>query len=306
MKIALPLVFLAVALAAGAQQPPTISTKVNVVSVLATVHDRDGHVVKNLTKDDFSLLEDGVPQKIDYFSQESDLPLTIGLLVDTSRSQTRVLEAERTASYAFLDQVLREDKDQAFVVSFDIHVDTLQTLTSSHSDLESALNRLRIPGEFGTLIFSAVKDTSENPMRQQQGRKAFILLTDGVAFRDPDSIQTAIEFAQRANAIIFPIRFSDHVRFRGAVVTAVALERKEQGKKGLERMASETGGVAFEVTKNQSIEDIYAQIEDLLRNQYNIGYTPARAESDGKFHKLKLTTKDRHYTVHARDGYYAD
>jgi VWFA-related protein len=306
MKIALPLVSLAVALAASAQQPPTISTKVNVVSVLATVHDRDGHVVKNLTKDDFSLLEDGVPQKIDYFAQESDLPLTIGLLVDTSRSQTHVLEAERTASYAFLDQVLREDKDQAFVASFDIHVDTLQGLTSSHSDLESALNRLRIPGEFGTLIFSAVKDTSENPMRQQQGRKALILLTDGVAFRDPDSIQTAIEFAQRANAIIFSIRFSDHVRFRGAVVTAVAMERKEQGKKGLERMAQETGGVAFEVTKNQSIEDIYEQIEDLLRNQYNIGYTPARAESDGKFHKLKLTAKDRHLTVHARDGYYAD
>lgn len=137
MKIALPVLFLAIAAGAWAQEGPMISKKVNVVSLLATVHDRDGKVVKNLSPDDFTLLEDGVPQKIDYFTQEADLPLTVGLLVDTSRSQTGVLEQERTASYAFLDQVLREDKDQAFVAHFDTRVEVLQGLTSSRSELAS-------------------------------------------------------------------------------------------------------------------------------------------------------------------------
>jgi VWFA-related protein len=303
-KIPLILLILFIPAALRAQQAPTISTKVNVVSFLATVHDRDGKVLKNLNPDDFILLEDGVPQKIEFFSRESDLPLTIGLLVDTSRSQSGVLEEERNASYAFLDQVLRQDKDQAFVVSFDTHVETLQGLTSSLSELEAALNRLSIPGEFATLIFSAVQKSSEDIMHPQPGRKAFILLTDGVAFRDPTSIGTAIEFAQRADTIIYTIRFSDS-KFTGPVRAAVRAGFKERGKQGLQRMAKETGGVSFEVKADQSIEAIYSQIEDALRNQYSIGYTPTRQADDGKYHKIKLTTKDHHLTVAARDGYYA-
>jgi VWFA-related protein len=107
---------------AWAQEAPTFSTDVKVVSVLATVHDRDGRVVKDLTQDDFTLLEDGAPQKIRYFSRETGLPLTIGLLVDTSRSQTGVLEQERRASYTFLDHILRENEDKAFVAHFDTRV----------------------------------------------------------------------------------------------------------------------------------------------------------------------------------------
>jgi VWFA-related protein len=306
MKIALPVLFLAIAAGAWAQQGPMISKKVNVVSLLATVHDRDGKVVKNLSPDDFTLLEDGVPQKIDYFTQEADLPLTVGLLVDTSRSQTGVLEQERTASYAFLDQVLREDKDQAFVTHFDTRVEVLQGLTSSRSELASALSQLKIPGKYATLIFSAVQQSSENVMRKQSGRKAFILLTDGVAFREPTSIVTAIEFAQRADTIIYPVRFADRIAFYRPVKAAVLAAASEHGKQGLHRMANETGGVYYEVTKTQSMEAIYSQIEDDLRNQYSIGYTPGRPEPDGKYHKIKLTTKDRHLVVHTRDGYYAD
>jgi VWFA-related protein len=305
VKIALGVLICAMAAGMRAQQVPTIKTKVNVVSLLATVHDKDGRVVKNLTQDDFVLLEDGIPQKIDYFSRESDLPLIIGLLVDTSRSQTGVLEQERRASYTFLDQVLREDKDQAFVVRFDTRVETVQGLTSSRSELASALSRLRIPGEYATLIYSAIQESSENLMRPQPGRKAFILLTDGVAFRDPESIETAIEFAQRANTIIFPIRFSDPVRVYRPMRAAILEAAKERGKQGLQRMAKETGGVHYEVSKKESIEVIYSQIEDVLRNQYNIGYTPGRVDSDGKYHKIKLTTRNRHLTVHSRDGYYA-
>jgi VWFA-related protein len=305
MKIALRILIFAMAARVWAQEVPTFSSKVNVVSLLATVRDHDGRVVKNLTQDDFVLLEDGVQQKIRYFSQEADLPLTVGLLVDTSRSQTGVLERERRASYTFLDQVLRAAKDQAFVVSFDTRVETLQGLTSSRSELASALGQLRIPGEFATLIYSAIRESSENVMRQQQGRKAFILLTDGVAFMDPASMETAIEFAQRADTIIYSIRFSDHIKvyrpFRAAILAAAS----ERGKQGLQRMAEETGGVSYEVTKKQPIEAIYSQIEDALRNQYSIGYTPTRPDADGKYHKIKLTTKDRHLTVNTRDGFYA-
>lgn len=304
MKIALPIPLLAMAANAWAQRPATISVNVNAVSLLVTVHDRDGQIVKNLTPDDFTLLDDGIPQKIDYFSRESDLPLTVGLLVDTSRSQTGVLERERRASYTFLDQVLRE-KDQAFVVGFDDRVETLQGLTSSLSELASALGRLRIPQHYATLIHSAIQESSENVMRQQPGRKAFILLTDGVAYKDTTSIGTAIEYAQRADTILYSIRFSDPIHVYRPFKAAILAAASERGKQGLQRMAGETGGVSYEVKESQTIEVIYSQIEDALRNQYNIGYTPARPDADGMYHKIKLTTKDRHLTVITRDGYYS-
>ena len=304
MKIALLIPLLAMAASAWAQQPATISVNVNAVSLLVTVHDRDGQIVKNLTPDDFTLLDDGIPQKVDYFSRESDLPLTVGLLIDTSRSQTGVLERERRASYTFLDQVLRE-KDQAFVVHFDDRVETLQGLTSSRSELASALGRLRIPQHYATLIYSAIQESSENVMRQQPGRKAFILLTDGVAYKDTTSIGTAIEYAQRADTILYSIRFSDPIHVYRPFKAAILAAASERGKQGLQRMAGETGGVSYEVKESQTIEAIYSQIEDALRNQYNIGYTPARPDADGTYHKIKLTTKDRHLTVITRDGYYS-
>jgi VWFA-related protein len=305
MKGTLRILILVSAVTVWGQEVPTFSSKVNVVSLLATVHDRDGRVIKNLTPDDFALLEDGVPQKIRYFSQEADLPLTVGLLVDTSRSQSGVLDQERRASSEFLDQVLRAGKDQAFVVHFDKRVETLQGLTSSRDELASALGQLRIPGEYATLIYSAVRDSSENLMRQQAGRKALILLTDGVAFKDPTSMETAIEFAQRADTIIYSVRFSDHINVYRPVKAAILAAASERGKKGLQRMAEETGGVSYEVTKEQPIEAIYSRIEDALRNQYSIGYTPGPSEGDGKYHQIKLTTKDRHLIVNTRDGYYA-
>jgi VWFA-related protein len=225
-------------------------------------------------------------------------------MVDTSRSQTGVLEPERRASYTFLDQVLRESKDKAFVVQFNVKVETLQGLTSSRKELASALDQLRVPDEVATLLYSAIRESSESVMRKQVGRKAFILLTDGVAFRDPASIRTAIEFAQRADTILYSIRFSEPIGFRGPIRTAVRAAASEHGKQGLERMARETGGVSYEVTKTGTIEEIYSQIEDALRNQYSIGYTPDKPGADAKYHKIRLSTKDRHLIVNTREGYY--
>src|SRR5215472_16725436 len=189
-------------------QEPRFSTGVDVVTLFATVRDRDGRVIKDLGRDDFNLTDDGKRQTIRYFTRESDLPLTIGLLVDTSRSQRRVLEPERRASYQFLDQVLREDKDRAFIASFDVAVDLLQGCTSSRKELAAALERLRIPDRAATVIYEAIRSTSEEQMRPQQGRKAFILLSDGVSFRDPSSIGTAIEYAQRADSIIYAVLYA--------------------------------------------------------------------------------------------------
>ncbi len=153
------------------------------------------------------LREDGVVQTIRYFSRESDLPLTIGLLVDTSQSQAHVIEPERHASYEFLDQVLREDTDRAFVAHFDLHVEVLQDFTSSRKDLAAALAELHIPKRLSTLLYDAIRQCSETQMRGKQGRKAFILLSDGVDYRSKTSLETAIEYAQRADTIIYSILF---------------------------------------------------------------------------------------------------
>jgi VWFA-related protein len=182
----------------------------------------------------------------------------------------------------------------------------LQGLTSSRSELASALAQLSIPDEIATLLYSAIRESSENVTgKKPPGRKALILLTDGVAYKESTSIEAAIESAQRADTILYAIRFADPPSFRGPVRTAILAGASEHGKHGLERMAKETGGAYYEVTKNQTIEAIYSQIEDALRNQYSIGYTPGRRAADGKYHKIKLTTTDHHLIVDARDGYYA-
>jgi VWFA-related protein len=286
-------------------QDPKFSSDVNVVTLLVTVRDRDGHVAKNLTRDDFVLQEDGKPQTISYFAAESDLPLTIGLLVDTSNSQKGVMEPERKASYVFLDQVLREDKDRAFVAHFDTRVEVLQGFTSSRQELAAALDRLRVPGEIATLIYEAIRQTSETMMRPQHGRKAFVLLSDGVSFRDKTSIGTAIEYAQRADTIIYSILFADHPKFYRPGRAAIHAITAGHGKSAMQRLAHETGGAYFEVSDSNPIEKAYAEIEDALRNQYSIGYTPQASGKTGEYHKIKLTTKKPGLIVQTRDGYYS-
>ena len=211
----------------------TLSVKVKVVNVLATVRDKHGKIVNGLTKDDFTLTEDGRPQTLKYFARETDLPLTLGMLVDTSMSQRRVLNEERDASQSFLAQVLREDQDKAFVIHFDHEVELLQDLTSSHEQLRSALESLQTP-QFtrtsggggsggpgsgpgrgsgrrggGTLLYDAVYLASDEMMQKQPGRKAVIVLSDGVDMGSKESLEAAIESAQRANTIVYSILFKD-------------------------------------------------------------------------------------------------
>lgn len=327
-----------------AQKDTTFSTDVNVVNVFATVRDKKGQIVKNLTKDDFTLAEDGRPQSIRYFSQESGLPLTLGLLVDTSMSQRRVLGKERDASYRFLDQVLREDKDQAFLIHFDREVELLQDLTSSRKKLEAALGRMETP-EFGrqsgggggggyggggggrhggghhgggTCLYDSILLASDELMKKQSGRKAVITLTDGVDNGSKVTLTSAIESAQRADTLVYSILFSDqdaygamgHGGFGGGHMGGrgggyPGRGSRADGKPILQRLSRETGGGFFEVSKKEPIEKIYDQIQEELRNQYSIGYTSDHPDVSGSYHKIQLTTKKSDLMVQTRDGYYS-
>ena len=209
------------------QQPITVD--VNAVNLLATVRDKHANIIRNLAKDDFALDQDGKPQTITYFAKESDLPLTLGLLVDTSMSQRRVLDQELSASRSFLDQVLREDKDRAFVIHFDREVELDQELTSSRQKLRAAIDQINSPqfsqtgasgrsgggrgshggGGAGTLLYDAVFLASDELMKKQQGRKAVILLTDGVDHGSKETLEEAIETAQRADTLVYCILFAD-------------------------------------------------------------------------------------------------
>jgi VWFA-related protein len=285
-------------------QDVSFSTDVNLVELLATVRDKTGRFVKDLTKDDFSLQEDGRPQTILHFSQESSQPLKIGLLVDTSRSQIPVLEAERKASFAFLDQTLRAD-DLAFVMHFDIQVELLQGFTSSRDALAKAFEALAIPKRGSTHLFDAVQDASEELMRRQNGRKAFILLSDGVDVHSKTSIGTAIEYAQRADTLIYSIVFGvSPLRGIHPGLIAVMEIYRERGRSIMRKLSQETGGRCFEVSKNESISQIYREIEDELRNQYAIAYTSDRRDESKGYRKISLTMADKKMTARTRSGYY--
>ncbi len=337
---------------------PTFKKDVKVVNVFATVRDKHGQIVPSLAKDDFQLEVDGRPEAIRYFARETDLPLTLGLLVDTSLSQRRVLEEERTASYAFLNDVMREDRDKAFVITFDAESTLLQDLTNSKPKLEDALDRVHViePDQnggqsggggggypsggggrgsgghhhaAGTTLYDAVFLASDELMRKQQGRKALILLTDGVDQGSKYSLDRAIEAAQRSDTMVYSILFADPDAYNRGMAGGYPgggmgrhggwgggppmggggryppqMESHPDGKKVLQRLSHETGGHFFEVTKKETVEAIYKQVQDELRNQYSLGFSPSTAEQGTGYHKILLAAKPKDLVVQTRQGYY--
>jgi VWFA-related protein len=320
------------------QQQPKISVETNIVTVFAIVHDKHNKSISTLTKDDFALDEDGRPQTISYFARENDLPLTLGLLVDTSLSQRHLIDQERSASSSFVDHVLREDKkDQAFLIHFDHEVELLQDLTSSHKKLESALSLLATPEledasqgsghhwSGGTLLYDAVYLASEDLMKKQQGRKALIILSDGDDRGSKVGLSSAIESAQRANTVVYSILFKDDQQYGqrggygggspggwgghggggGGHRYPQQEEQRPDGKKILARISKETGGRLFEVSKKQTVDQIYDEIQQELRDQYILGYVPDKSANSADYRKIHVTTKQKDLNVQARDGYYA-
>jgi VWFA-related protein len=347
----------------------TIAVDVKVVTLPVTVRDKHGKIVRDLTKDDFTLQEDGRPQSIRYFSQEANLPLTLGLLVDTSRSQTNVLDAERNASRSFLDQMLVQEKDKAFLIHFDREVELLQDLTSSREKLQAALELLKTPSDRersndpndsgdsrsgsgshhggGTQLYDAVFLASNELMKKQQGRKALIILSDGVDRGSKTYLESAIESAQRADTVVYSIYFADshhedrnEGQRRGGGMgrggggwpgggggwpgggggypgggggrggpgggQRQPQEPRADGKKILERISKETGGRFFEVSKKESVGEIYSSIVEELRTQYSMGYTPDKDSAASGYHHVQLQVKGKDLSVQTREGYYAD
>jgi VWFA-related protein len=327
-------------------QDATFSTDVKVVSVLVTVRDKDNRIVTDLAKDDFSLSEEGHPQTIAYFSRETDLPLTLGLLVDTSLSQRQVLGEEKDASRRFIEKVLREDRDQTFLIHFDHDTELLQDLTSSRAKLEHALDDLELPADArpqmrrngggypggggggypngggrnspGTTLYDAIFLACDELMRKRQGRKALILLTDGVDNGSKTPLSQAIESAQRADTLVYSILFEGQEgqvqqpfggggfgggRRRGGGGFPQARQQRPDGKRILEQISRETGGGFFEVSRKLSIDEIYGRIEEELRNQYSLGFAPAANGSSG-FRKISVTVKRKGMIVQTREGYY--
>jgi VWFA-related protein len=350
----------------------TFSTDVKVVSVLATVRDKQGKIVSTLGKDDFQISEDGRPQAIAYFSRETDLPLTLGLLVDTSLSQRRVLGEEKTASYRFLDKVLRAEKDQTFIIHFDHDTELLQDLTNSKAQLQKALDELELPADQrpqmsrgggggssgggggypggggggmgggvgfpgggigfpgggggrrrggggggqqsrsrgpGTTLYDAILLASDELMRKQKGRKALILLTDGVDNGSKTFLNDAIASAQRADTLVYSILFSDEQAygqqpFGGMSRRGGGMGDHPDGRKVLQQISRETGGSFFEVSKKLTIDEIYDRIQEELRNQYNLGYTSDKTENVSGYRAIKVTTQQKGLLVQTREGYY--
>jgi len=290
---------------ARAQDTATFSTSVKVVDLLAVVRTRKGEIISNLTKDDFTILENGRPQSIRYFSKETDLPLTIGLMVDTSMSQVKLLDAERTATFHFLDHVLREDKDQVFLMQFDMAVMLRQGLTASRSKLEDKLSLVDAPTRAelnqqtggGTLLYDAVIEASKTT-KDQRNRKALIMMTDGVDTGSDQSLAAAIEAAQRADTMVYSILFSDP----GAYGFSLG---EPDGRKVLQHLSRETGGGFFEVSKKQGIEAIFGIIEQELRSQYSLGFVSDQPVRVSEFRTLHLDTREKGLMVQTRDRYWA-
>jgi len=300
------------------QSSATLKVTVNVVQLFFNVKDKRGALIPNLTKDDFDILEDGKPQTIKYFAAESNLPLTLGILIDSSGSQARVLDMEKQVGGEFLSEILR-DKDLAFVIDFDVNVDLLQDFTNSVHALKAALNSARIntaggggaagiPGlgggtiptvgqPRGTLLYDAVYLASHDELSQQVGRKAMILLTDGEDQGSQLKIKDAIEAAQKSDSIVYVLLCADRgfYGFGGY-----------SGESEMKTLTQQTGGRVIEVgNKFDKLKDAFNQIANELRSQYNIGYTPTNTALDGTFRKVEIHTKDKDYKVQSRSGYYA-
>lgn len=295
------------------QSPQTLKISTEVVNVFAVVSEKGGRLVPNLTKDDFEIDEDGVPQTIKYFSRTSDTPLTLGILIDTSPSQQRVLPTEQEEAKAFVNQVIRP-KDIAFILHFDLDVELLQDFTSDHGLLARAIDETQIngggagvlPSTFPsdtpccTHLYDAVYLASNNLLRDQVGRKVIIELTDGEDMGSQEKLNAAIEAAQKSDVIIYSIDVSDR-----SFYAAQGQFGGFNGDSVLEKLSGETGGRVIKVSRKHNMSQAFQEIEDELRTQYLLGYTPTNSKHDGTFRKIRVEVRGGKYKVQARRGYYA-
>jgi VWFA-related protein len=296
-----------------AQEQEPIRVDVNLVNILCTVRNKSGGLIGNLEKSDFKIYEDGKEQEIKNFTRETDLPLTIGLLVDTSKSQERLIDIEKRAAYQFFSKVLRQ-KDEAFLMQFGAEAELLQDSTNSPRLLQKGLDELRLsvplgglhPGpvptmqnQAGTILYDATYLAANEKLRGEVGRKAIVLITDGVDTGSKVSRDKSIEAAQKADSIVYSIYYVDRAAYGFGTFGGGG------GEGELRRMSSETGGQVFKVEKNHTLDDIFQEIQEEMRSQYAITYQPPNPKRDGSYHKIDIKVAGKDYRVQARKGYYA-
>jgi len=365
--IALSLTSLAPAQQPAADTGTTLKVQVREVVLPVTVRDKKGQIAANLRPEDFILTQDGRPQTIKSFARPTNLPFRLGLLVDTSRSQQNALTAERTASGKFVDQMLGQPTDKAFLLHFDREVELLQDFTGSKDKLHRELDEMTTaagPGpdssgsrpaddgddrsgrerrggrRAGTQMYDAIYLAANELMQKEPGRKAMVLVSDGVDRGSKETLSDAVDAAEKANVSVYTVYFKGEEEHRDSPVgmgrrgggfpgggggypgggggypgggrggqrPSETPEARTDGKKVLEQLAARTGGRFFEAKKKDSFEEVYAQITEELRGQYLMTYTPdkppSKDEGDG-FHKILLKAKDENLTVITREGYYA-
>ena len=299
------------------QSIATFHVNVNLVDLFFTVKDKAGNLVPHLTKETCSVLEDKAPQTWKSFTAQNDLPLTLGILLDTSGSQQYVLPLEQDAGSRFLEQVLRK-KDEAFLLTFDVNVDLLQDFTNSARMLSHAMSKAEIntaggngaagiPGAGGgtvptigdpkgTLLYDAIYLASREKLTQESGRKAMIILTDGEDQGSRVKIGEAVAAAQKSNAIIYVILIADVGSYGNWGYS---------GYSAAKRLSDETGGRLINVGNNgKKLEAAFQQIQDELRTQYIGSYTSTNAKNDGTFRKVAVNCGEGSH-VQVRKGYYA-
>jgi VWFA-related protein len=308
------LIFLT-ALLCAQDAPPTIKVDVDVVNVLFNVRDKKSGLIGNLTKDDFTIFEDGKQQEIKYFNRETDLPLTIGLLIDVSASQMNLIDIEKNAADQFFNNVIRP-KDLAFLISFGADAELLQDYSSSPRLLRKGLEGLQVnsdvgglqPGPVptassprGTILYDAVFLAAHDQLKGQVGRKVLVLITDGEDQGSRYTIKQAIEASQKADALIYSFFYVDrsfYQRHGGLVFGG--------GNAGaLRQMSEDTGGHVFQIDRKMTLQNAFDELNAEMRSQYAIAYTPTNPAKDGTFRRLEIKTGNKDWKVQARKGYYA-
>jgi VWFA-related protein len=305
--------------AAQNQQPqksPTITREVNLVDVLFTVLNRRNKLVPDLNKSDFKILDDNAPQEIRYFSQQSDLPLRIGMLLDTSNSIRGRIQFEQDAAINFLYSVLRHGKDQAFVMTFDDEPQVVQEFTGDAGLLRDQIQNTRAGG--GTAVYDAIYDACANQLSHPPRppgdqpdvvRRVMILISDGEDNLSNHTRTEAIEMAQRTSVVIYTISTSTEWIQLSQTDPEKLANRKlhlTEGDKVLQDLAEETGGRAFYPYHVDDLDASFQDIGDELRNQYSVAYNPTNYAPNGRYHKIKIEVLNHNgYRVQARRGYFA-
>jgi Ca-activated chloride channel family protein len=286
------------------QQVTTLKVVTGLVAISAVVKTKDGQAQEGLTKDDFVLKQDGKEVPIHYFSRGSEVPLSFALMVDTSGSQETFIGDESLASDVFFETMLGRKEDRAMLVQFDTTVLQLRSMTNSASALHFALSRMsqRAAAKGGTLLYDAVYVVAKDALAKETGRKAMVILTDGGDVGSRRSLAEAIEQAQRADVQVYSIQYSMFKGLSGG--NTGRAPQADPGLEALEKLSESTGGHVFTVSRTMSLREIFAQIADDLRLQYELGYKPPPDTQPNSYHKLELKAKDKKLTVQARKGFF--